>query len=927
MHPLPLRGRSEPVADVLAAIRGACRHGSSGLFVVSGPPGIGKTVFLREMRRQAARRDVTAVSAECDPMRQVSPGAPVIAMLRSGPGPLVGAEEYEQIVALGDRPLLLAERIAAVLENAATSPLLVCLDDWQWADRVSQFIVRTALGRLIGLPVVWLFAGRDDDALDKLLTSIEPGTAEHIRLAPLTPADLEAVAHDRLGRAPDERTRGFLAASAGNPLLAAQLLDDMARAAAPGQADLVPLRFGTAIAQRFADLTDGARALVGLLAVAGRPLTSRQAADVLADGPAPSQRALIEACARGLILAEGETLAPPHHLVREAVLAAMPAREVRTLHRRFAEYYLEPDGDLLAAAAHARLAVTSGDVAGALILTCAAERLAAVSPDDAGDLAALAFRTVRPDQEHWLEVGRRCLSVLCGTQRATEAIEVADLILAHTDEREVVGELETAAAQAMWLSGRLGALVARVERIITVDGALSHPVEARLHAARALAYSRLLPGRDAAREAAGALERARGSADPEAVAIALHACGEAARNEGRHQDALRSFRELRMLTGPRYLAEEITTLQFLDRYDHAQTLLDEVRSDAAAITGSVLPALHCAQIWQDFNLGRADDAETGARALLDLGAQLGSNLHVLDALIVQMCVALFRGDTQTAAGRLEVADRLVGVDSQVCRPGLSVVRGWLAASRGDLDTALEELGPVASGAAHASSYWPLWPCWMALFFEIGSAATDPGFTDTVVQVAELAAARNPGVPSFEGLALNLRGRVDDDLPMIDQAARVLARSPRPLLRAYGANCLGRALLANGERTAALHHLDRAWDDYHRVDARVYRDDVQRVMRDAGARRAKWATAVPRPDTGWSALTAAERRVAGLIAAGHTNKSAAAELGVSINTIGSHLRQVFSKLGIQSRVQLANALRAQGSATAESGLPDALPTSR
>jgi DNA-binding CsgD family transcriptional regulator len=80
------------------------------------------------------------------------------------------------------------------------------------------------------------------------------------------------------------------------------------------------------------------------------------------------------------------------------------------------------------------------------------------------------------------------------------------------------------------------------------------------------------------------------------------------------------------------------------------------------------------------------------------------------------------------------------------------------------------------------------------------------------------------------------------------------------------------------------------------------------MREAGARRDKWSTVVARPANGWSSLTKAERRVATLIAAGHTNKSAAAELGVSINTIGTHLRAIFSKLDIQSRVQLANVVR-------------------
>jgi DNA-binding CsgD family transcriptional regulator len=120
------------------------------------------------------------------------------------------------------------------------------------------------------------------------------------------------------------------------------------------------------------------------------------------------------------------------------------------------------------------------------------------------------------------------------------------------------------------------------------------------------------------------------------------------------------------------------------------------------------------------------------------------------------------------------------------------------------------------------------------------------------------------------------------------------------------------LFAAGDRSAGLTQLDRAWDDYHRIGAHNYRADVQRAMSDAGARRrAKWATGAARPSSGWAALTDAERRVAALIADGQTNRTAAAELGLSVNTISTHLRVVFSKLGIQSRVQLANALNAEG----------------
>jgi DNA-binding CsgD family transcriptional regulator len=79
------------------------------------------------------------------------------------------------------------------------------------------------------------------------------------------------------------------------------------------------------------------------------------------------------------------------------------------------------------------------------------------------------------------------------------------------------------------------------------------------------------------------------------------------------------------------------------------------------------------------------------------------------------------------------------------------------------------------------------------------------------------------------------------------------------------------------------------------------------MRQTGARRTKWSAAAAASASGWACLTEAERRVATLISEGHTNKSAASALGVSINTVGTHLRAVFGKLGVQSRVQLVNSL--------------------
>jgi DNA-binding CsgD family transcriptional regulator len=897
------------MARALSMLRGAGRHGSGGVMLVCGPAGIGKTALLAEVCLQADRMGVRAVVGSCEPIEDLHPAAPLIAALRASREPIATGEQFEQIVRSVDEPLLLVERIADVLEKAAAAgPLLLVIDDVQWADQVSRFVIRALLSRMLGLPVVWLLASREDDPRAGLV-GFEVPLGEHILLAPLSSPDLTAIAHDRLGTVPDTRTRGFLEACAGNPLLATQILDGMVRSAASGRADAVPATFNAAVAQRLADLHEAARSLVALTAVAGRPLPLRDAVNLLRSPSASFEVALSESIECGLLVVTGDMLAPYHDLVREAVCAALPENDLRSLHRAFAKYYLDATTDMPAAAAHAREAAIPGDLASAGILLAAAERLTATSPDDAGDLAALAFRTVRPNQSEWLETGRRALSVLCRTQRANAAIAVADAILARVDDADLTGAIETQAACALWQRGKLDDLLARVEPALTAE-TLDPVVRARLQAARALAGTRLQLGENAALEASRSLEDARATGDPDALAMALHAAGEAARNEARHRDALACYRELRGLTGAEQLAEEITTLQFLDRYDHAQTLLNEARADAENATASTLPALHCAQLWQDYNLGDFDDAEAEASTLIELGEQLGSGVYALDAAIVQISMALLRGDVQTAAARIAFAEAITGADDSLRQPGLSVMHGWLAAAQGDIATALNRLGPVAKGATRSCNYYPLWPCWMGMFFEIGTAAGDGAFSEVVVNVAELAAARNPGVASFEGLALNVRGRSKGDLTMIAHAADVLARSPRPLLRAYGADCYGRTLLAEGDRTGALAQLDRAWDDYHRTDARVYRAEVQRIMREAGVRRDKWSTATARPDTGWASLTEAERRVAVLVAEGHTNRSAAAELGLSVNTIGTHLRLVFTKLGIQSRVQLANTLHAE-----------------
>jgi tetratricopeptide (TPR) repeat protein len=297
---------------------------------------------------------------------------------------------------------------------------------------------------------------------------------------------------------------------------------------------------------------------------------------LLGEDDAPIE-AVTGVLASGLIGMADQVLTFHHDLLREAVLTGVAPTRARVLHRPLADYYLTDLGEPLLAASHARAGATSGDTGSALILVRAAEQLVAISVEDAAEFAELAFRTVRATQPEWFAIGRRCLAVLCRTERADAAIGLADELLARVDDPDLVAMLEAEAAQALWLTGRLGPLTKRLDRAVELPGISPGP-SARLRAARALVASRIRSAEAAADEATIAVELARLAGDTGALAAALRAAGEAAKNEGRHAAALAHFREMREVTGAPYVPGEITALQFLDRYQHAETLLQQARS-------------------------------------------------------------------------------------------------------------------------------------------------------------------------------------------------------------------------------------------------------------------------------------------------------------------------------------------------------------
>jgi hypothetical protein len=169
--------------------------------------------------------------------------------------------------------------------------------------------------------------------------------------------------------------------------------------------------------------------------------------------------------------------------------------------------------------------------------------------------------------------------------------------------------------------------------------------------------------------------------------------------------------------------------------------------------------MSCAQLWQDFNLGRLDEADADARTLPELGQQLGNDLYTMDAIVIRIAVALLRGETDAAPAHLDHADGIIKADDDVRRPGLAVMRGWLASTRGDLDLAFSTLRPVMERSHPGKRLLAAVALLERAVLRNRHPRRGPGVRRHLRQHPELAAARNPGVAVSKASASMSAGAV------------------------------------------------------------------------------------------------------------------------------------------------------------------------
>ncbi|MEV4629860.1 BTAD domain-containing putative transcriptional regulator [Micromonospora sp. NPDC049523] len=364
-----LIGRAEELA-VLRQSTEAALTGSTGLAVVEGEPGVGKTRLLEEAADVAGQRGARVVWASClegdgtpsmwpweQALTVVVDSLPASARekwLASELGGLLESrnDDGPPVVSGGRAQFRLFEQVVTVIGQAAAErPILLVLDDLQWADAASLQLLGHLVGRLpTGTAIIGALRDRaptpGSDLSRVLAAASRLPSHRRIRLGPLSLADVAELIRREAGHEPGaDIARSIHARTAGNPFYVrelSRLLNDRGALAddeSPVRAG-VPSTVRDVVRGRMAGLDDGARDLLQIAALIGRDVDLGLLARAADTDAADCLERLEPLQALGLLETRPEapfSLRFAHDLVRESITETTAQQRAIRLHLRVAD--------------------------------------------------------------------------------------------------------------------------------------------------------------------------------------------------------------------------------------------------------------------------------------------------------------------------------------------------------------------------------------------------------------------------------------------------------------------------------------------------------------------------------------------------------------------------------------------------------------
>ena len=887
-----LVGREAERAEIEALLEDA-RRGRSGVLVLTGPAGIGKTALLEHARAQAGGMrilSVAGVESESD-----LPYGALHALLRPvldsiGELPVRQRDALSAALALSeagdpDRLAASAGALTLLADVADVQPLVLLIDDAHWLDAETAAALGFVARRVAGEELAVLAAVREGEA-----SAFDYASLPNRKLAPLSESESLELLRVRHGdRVKPEAVQAIAAVGGGNPLALIELPQTLTTDQLAGLDPLeepLPLaeRIETAFLRRAAQLPDATRRAL-LVAAAGSDLPP-SALRRVAGG-------LAEAESAGLVRVDEGAVRFAHPLLRSAVYQAAPPAERRRVHRALAAE-LEGEPDLQAWQLAAAAEGPDEEIAAAL--EAAADRAVSRGGHAARARALERSAELSPDP---VEHARRLADAAQAAFWAgdtTHAIALCERTLPLVDDPLVRADLVHAYANAAgWLEHvpTLPDLLAEASRVedLDADRACKLLVTHATHLGSRLDYAGLLAVTD---RIASLVDRLGPWWAPRARSIisdAKLATGDAAGYD--LQDELVANHPIVAATTP--------WLVLVERHDDAQRVFAEAL-DYGRREGNVIRVAYSQTMLAllEYSLGRLARARVHASDGLELSRGASVAYFAADNLLQLAMIDALQG--REASCRELVAEALEKAPDRAfddLRLKARLALGLVESSHGRFGRVLEQLEPVhervlQSGVAEPSAF-PYQPDLVEAYARLGRTAEAVAVLDWFEGQAERAQRK-----WALAAAARCRGLLAEpaDIDAVFGRALVLHEEvPSPFERARTELAYGERLRRANRRRDARPHLRAALEAFDEVGAEPWSERAHAELRATGERVAR-----REPDAS-EHLTPQELQIATLVAQGLTNREIGAQIFLSPKTVEYHLTHVYRKLDFHSRAEL------------------------
>ena len=945
---VPFVGRRRELEEFSASVQ-HLSAGRGSVVVISGEAGIGKSRFLEEALAGARESRARVLRAATQDLDRLRPFGVIADCLRLDSAESQRARSLAKLLSgevdAGDAlpmtlafspwrkaspPGLVAEashlqfRILdgigrLVDELCSRSPLVVAVDDLQWADVSSLVVLQRLAQDTARLPLMLVCTHRPqqrDAPLWQFLAAVPEERVHRLHIGRLSDSEVSSLVATVLERGLARPLPGQVAVAEGNPFFILELLRSAAGSGhggdrGPGSVDRneLPRSVTEAVRRRIGVLPRALHEVLQVAAVLGSRFTASELSIVVGRPVSELVSILDDAVAAELLGERDGALAFRHDFIREAFYWALPESVRRGLHLQAARALSSTHAGAGVVAEHLMRGASTGDSAAASLLHQAARAAGPRAPAISLQLLRRALEVADPTDPLCDSILADQVMILSWAGEAAEVERLSRALLDRVHDASTEPVVRLCLAQSLLGRGKLH------DALRELNAAIDSPALLATQRARFRAWAAkclMLLGRtgEAANVARLAIHEAEDADDTFArclgtavLALMTNFAGDFARALElaeqaitiAHQDGSGDAHRF-----PLHLYQAALLLD-MDECDEAKEAVARGRRISEELgTAWNVPMYHLISAVGHFWSGEWDDAIAEFEAGRELSDEIGGRIGMVAAFGLRSIIALHRGNLPVAEEMAREGEQeLAATGPQYRADWLVWARALLLEAGGQVAAAHHVLSTAWDGCAAAgivAEYPILGPDLVRLALATGNRQ------HAELVAADVVTACTGGIPSLDAVALRCQAMLSDASDDYVAAAIAYRRSPRKLDRAFafeeaGAKVTnhsveeGRALL---EDALTIYQALGAASDVARVDSRLRALGIRRGRR--GARK--------RPSTGWDALTRTELSVAELVSEGLSNVEIAERLFISPRTARTHVSHALLKLGFRSRAELA-----------------------